>query len=78
MDSEKTDNGSQSGLTSRGSFSSTSQLLFQRKLFAESQVGKTSFQKLLEPPPLKRAGSAPYRIVLGEVKEKVNVLNKDI
>ncbi|CAL9239931.1 unnamed protein product [Arabidopsis halleri] len=68
---EKTDNGSQSGLTSRGSFSSTSQLLLQRKLFEESQVGKTSFQKLLEPPPLKRAGSAPYRIVLGEVKEKL-------
>nr|AAD49968.1 Similar to gb/X90982 phosphoenolpyruvate carboxylase (ppc1) from Solanum tuberosum [Arabidopsis thaliana] len=70
-DWEKIDNGSRSGLTSRGSFSSTSQLLLQRKLFEESQVGKTSFQKLLEPPPLKRAGSAPYRIVLGEVKEKL-------
>ncbi|CAH2066230.1 unnamed protein product [Thlaspi arvense] len=63
--------GSQLGLTSRGSFSSTSQLLLQRKLFAESQVGRASFQKLLEPPPLKRAGMAPYRIVLGEVKEKL-------
>ncbi|CAD5316679.1 unnamed protein product [Arabidopsis thaliana] len=63
-DWEKIDNGSRSGLTSRGSFSSTSQLLLQRKLFEESQVGKTSFQKLLEPPPLKRAGSAPYRILV--------------
>ncbi|CAN6933166.1 unnamed protein product [Brassica oleracea] len=59
------------GLTSRGSFSSTSQLLFQRKLFAESKIGRASFQKLLEPPPLKRAGMAPYRIVLGDVKDKL-------
>ncbi|KAF8095367.1 hypothetical protein N665_0335s0015 [Sinapis alba] len=59
------------GLTSRGSFSSTSQLLFQRKLFAESKIGRASFQKLLEPPPLQRAGLAPYRIVLGDVKDKL-------
>ncbi|KAL1218534.1 Phosphoenolpyruvate carboxylase 4 [Cardamine amara subsp. amara] len=70
-DSDQPTDDSKEGLTPRGSFSSTSQLLFQRKLFAESQVGKTSFQKLLEPPPLKRASSAPYRIVLGEVKEKL-------
>ncbi|CAA7053539.1 unnamed protein product [Microthlaspi erraticum] len=68
---KQTDEGTQPGLTSRGSFSSTSQLLLQRKLFAESQIGTDSFQKLLEPPPLKRAGMAPYRIVLGEVKEKL-------
>ncbi|ESQ28387.1 hypothetical protein EUTSA_v10018058mg [Eutrema salsugineum] len=71
MDSKQTTDETQPGLTSRGSFSSTSQLLFQRKLFAESQVGRASFQKLLEPPPLKRAGMAPYRIVLGEVKDKL-------
>ncbi|CAN8238913.1 unnamed protein product [Cochlearia groenlandica] len=70
-DPKQTSDGTQQGLTSRGSFSSTSQLLFQRKLFAESQVGRASFQKLLEPPPLKRAGMAPYRIVLGEVKDKL-------
>ncbi|CAE5958540.1 unnamed protein product [Arabidopsis arenosa] len=63
-------NGSQESLTPRGSSSSSSQLL-QKKLFAESQNGRTSFQKLLEPTPPKRAGSAPYRIVLGEVKEKL-------
>ncbi|KAG7598289.1 Phosphoenolpyruvate carboxylase [Arabidopsis suecica] len=63
-------NGSQQSLTPRGSSSSSSQLL-QKKLFAESQNGRTSFQKLLEPTPPKRAGIAPYRIVLGEVKEKL-------
>ncbi|EOA39682.1 hypothetical protein CARUB_v10008324mg [Capsella rubella] len=63
-------NGSQQSLTPRGSSSSSSQLL-HKKLFAESQNGRTSFQKLLEPTPPKRAGIAPYRIVLGEVKEKL-------
>ncbi|XP_010532398.1 PREDICTED: phosphoenolpyruvate carboxylase 4 isoform X2 [Tarenaya hassleriana] len=63
--------GSHSGLSSRGSFSSSSQLLAQKKLFVESQIGRTSFQKLLEPSPPKRPGIAPYRIVLGEVKEKL-------
>lgn len=51
--------------------SNTSQLLAQRKMFAESQIGRSSFQKLLEPMPPKRPGIAPYRIVLGNVKEKV-------
>ncbi|KFK44556.1 hypothetical protein AALP_AA1G271900 [Arabis alpina] len=59
-------NGSQQSLTPRGS-----QLLLQKKLLADSQIGRTSFQKLLEPTPPKRAGIAPYRIVLGEVKEKL-------
>ncbi|CAA7036337.1 unnamed protein product [Microthlaspi erraticum] len=63
-------NGSQQSITPRGS-SSSSQLLLQKKLLADSQIGRTSFQKLLEPTPPKRAGIAPYRIVLGEVKEKL-------
>ncbi|ESQ34247.1 hypothetical protein EUTSA_v10006672mg [Eutrema salsugineum] len=61
----------QQSLTPRGSSSSSSQLLLQKKLLADSQIGRTSFQKLLEPTPPKRAGIAPYRIVLGEVKEKL-------
>ncbi|XP_009762235.1 phosphoenolpyruvate carboxylase 4-like [Nicotiana tabacum] len=48
-----------------------SQLLAQRKIFAESQVGRASFQKLLEPSSSQRPGIAPYRIVLGDVKEKL-------
>ncbi|CAH2033916.1 unnamed protein product [Thlaspi arvense] len=64
-------NGSQQSLTPRGSSSSSSQLFLQKKLLADSQIGRTSFQKLLEPTPPKRAGIAPYRIVLGEVKEKL-------
>ncbi|OMO90176.1 Pyruvate/Phosphoenolpyruvate kinase [Corchorus capsularis] len=63
-------NGSQSTVTQRGSFSS-SQLLAQRKLYAESQIGRSSFHKLLEPSSSLRPGIAPYRIVLGDVKEKL-------
>ncbi|XP_017971375.1 PREDICTED: phosphoenolpyruvate carboxylase 4 isoform X2 [Theobroma cacao] len=63
-------NGSQSAVTPRGSFSS-GQLLAQRKLFAESQIGRSSFHKLLEPSSSLRPGIAPYRIVLGDVKEKL-------
>lgn len=48
-----------------------SSLLAQRKLFAESQIGRTSFHKLLEPSLSQRPGIAPYRIILGDVKEKV-------
>lgn len=63
-------NNSQSSGPSRTSLSS-SQLLVQRKLFAESQIGRSSFQKLLEPSLPQRPGIAPYRIVLGNVKEKL-------
>lgn len=47
------------------------QLLAQRKLFAESQVGRSSFHKLLEPSLHQRPGIAPYRVVLGNVKDKL-------
>ncbi|XP_059308708.1 phosphoenolpyruvate carboxylase 4 [Lycium ferocissimum] len=57
-------------ITPRSASLSASQLL-QRKLFAETQVGKASFQKLLEPSSSQRPGIAPYRIVLGDVKEKL-------
>lgn len=50
-----------------GAFSSVA----QRKLFPESQTGQSSFQKLLEPSLPQRPGIAPYRIVLGNVKEKL-------
>ncbi|KAG8639056.1 phosphoenolpyruvate carboxylase 4 [Manihot esculenta] len=56
--------------TPRGSFTS-SQLIAQRKLFAESKIGRSSFQKLLEPSLPQRPGIAPYRIVLGNVKDKL-------
>lgn len=49
---------------------SSSQLIAQRKL-SESQTGQSSFQKLLEPSLPQRPGLAPYRIVLGNVKDKV-------
>uniref|UniRef100_A0A6N2MSW1 phosphoenolpyruvate carboxylase n=1 Tax=Salix viminalis TaxID=40686 RepID=A0A6N2MSW1_SALVM len=63
-------NSHQSAPSPRGSFTS-SQLLAQRKLFAESKIGRSSFQKLLEPSPPERPGIAPYRIVLGHVKDKL-------
>ncbi|XP_061991951.1 phosphoenolpyruvate carboxylase 4 isoform X3 [Rosa rugosa] len=46
-------------------------LIAKRKMFAESQVGRSSFQKLLEPKPTKRSAIAPYRIVLGNIKDKL-------
>ncbi|PKA55132.1 Phosphoenolpyruvate carboxylase 4 [Apostasia shenzhenica] len=49
----------------------SSQQLAQMKLFAESQVGRSSFHKLLEPSSLQRPGIAPYRVVLGNVKDKL-------
>lgn len=57
-------------VTRVASFNS-SQVVAQRKLFAESQIGRTSFHKLLEPSSSQKPGMAPYRIVLGDVKEKV-------
>ncbi|KAF3432594.1 hypothetical protein FNV43_RR27334 [Rhamnella rubrinervis] len=61
---------SQSMMPPKSPFAS-GQLLAQRKLFAESQIGRSSFQKLLEPRPPQRPGIAPYRIVLGNIKEKL-------
>ncbi|KAG0483205.1 hypothetical protein HPP92_011289 [Vanilla planifolia] len=49
--------------------SASGQLLAQQKLFAESQVGRFSFHKLLEPS--LHPGIAPYRVVLGNVKDKL-------
>nr|XP_043628772.1 phosphoenolpyruvate carboxylase 4-like [Erigeron canadensis] len=43
--------------------------LAQRKMFGE--VGKASFRKLLEPSMPQKSGISPYRIVLGDVKEKL-------
>ncbi|XP_020207844.1 phosphoenolpyruvate carboxylase 4 [Cajanus cajan] len=57
-------------MTRSPSFNS-SQLHAQRKLFAESQIGRTSFQKLLEPKLPQFPGIAPYRVVLGHVKDKL-------
>ncbi|CAN4125209.1 unnamed protein product [Withania somnifera] len=57
-------------ITPRSASLSSSQLL-QRKLFVETQVGRASFQKLMEPSSSQRPGIAPYRIVLGDVKEKL-------
>lgn len=53
------------------SFNSSQQLLAQRKLFAESQIGRTSFHRLLEPKLPQHPTIAPYRVVLGNVKDKV-------
>ncbi|KAL6190250.1 hypothetical protein ACLB2K_036648 [Fragaria x ananassa] len=46
-------------------------LVAKRRMFAESQVGRSSFQKLLEPTPTQRSGIGPYRIVLGNIKDKL-------
>jgi hypothetical protein len=56
------------------SFNSSQQLHAQRKLFAESRIGRSSFQKLLEPKLPHLPGIAPYRVVLGNVKDKVSLL----
>ncbi|KAL2559067.1 Phosphoenolpyruvate carboxylase 4 [Forsythia ovata] len=72
-------NASNSGnapVTPRSASFSSSQLLAQRKLFAESQIGRTSFQKLLEPSSSQKPGLAPYRVVLGNVKEKLSKTQK--
>ncbi|KAF0898975.1 hypothetical protein E2562_012669 [Oryza meyeriana var. granulata] len=42
-----------------------------RKMFTESQMGRSSFRKLLEPSISERPGITPYRVVLGDVKEKL-------
>ncbi|KAL5671398.1 hypothetical protein ACJX0J_015704, partial [Zea mays] len=43
-----------------------------RKLFKESNIGRSSsFQKLLEPSLSDRPGITPYRVVLGNLKEKL-------
>ncbi|XP_057962603.1 phosphoenolpyruvate carboxylase 4 [Malania oleifera] len=61
----------QSATAPRAPAFNSSQLLAQRKLFAESKIGRSSFQKLLEPSQPQRAGIAPYRIFLGNVKDKL-------
>ncbi|CAL5189220.1 unnamed protein product [Lathyrus oleraceus] len=53
------------------SFNSSQQLLAQRKLYAESHMGRSSFQKLLEPKLPHLPGIAPYRVFLGNVKDKL-------
>lgn len=67
-------NASPSVSISRSPSFNSSQLLAQRKLFAESQIGRSSFQKLLEPKHPQLPGIAPYRVVLGNVKDKVSFL----
>ncbi|XP_058088599.1 phosphoenolpyruvate carboxylase 4-like [Magnolia sinica] len=62
--------GSSSAPSTPRSFMS-SQLVAQRKLLTDSQMGKSSFEKLLEPSLPQRPGIAPYRIVLGNVKDKL-------
>ncbi|XP_022157085.1 phosphoenolpyruvate carboxylase 4 isoform X2 [Momordica charantia] len=63
--------GSPTASAPRSASFNSSQLLAQRKLFAESQMGRSSFQKLLEPRLPPRPGLAPYRVVLGSVKDKL-------
>ncbi|XP_075658531.1 phosphoenolpyruvate carboxylase 4 [Castanea sativa] len=60
-----------SAVTPRSTSFNSSQLLAQRKIFAESQMGRSSFQKLLEPRAFQSPGIAPYRVVLGNVKDKL-------
>ncbi|KAF6160863.1 hypothetical protein GIB67_041917 [Kingdonia uniflora] len=63
-------NGFHASVTPKTSSFSSSQLLAQRKLFATSKIGRSSFQELLEPSQPQLSGTSPYRVVLGNVKEK--------
>ncbi|KAL4195713.1 hypothetical protein AMTRI_Chr04g242470 [Amborella trichopoda] len=56
--------------TPRSNFMNSTQAM-RRKLFAESDVGRSSFQKLLEPRVPQWPEIAPYRLVLGDVREKL-------
>ncbi|XP_062163584.1 phosphoenolpyruvate carboxylase 4 [Alnus glutinosa] len=61
----------QSAVMSRSTSFNSSQLVAQRKALSESQIGRSSFQKLLEPRISQSPGIAPYRIVIGNVKDKL-------
>ncbi|KAL6520026.1 Phosphoenolpyruvate carboxylase 4 [Orobanche hederae] len=64
-------NAQSAATTPRGSSLISGQLPAQKRLFIESQIGRTSFQRLLEPSSSQIPGVAPYRVVLGDVKEKL-------
>ncbi|KAL6542324.1 Phosphoenolpyruvate carboxylase 4 [Orobanche minor] len=64
-------NAQSAATTPRGSSFISGQLPAQKRLFIESQIGRTSFQRLLEPSSSQIPGVAPYRVVLGDVKEKL-------
>ena len=73
-------NQSSTGLPKKNA-SSPNHLIAQRKLYAESQTGRSSFQKLLEPSLPQHPGIPPYRVVLGHIKNKVSFsfnLNNDL
>ncbi|KAK7271357.1 hypothetical protein RJT34_27179 [Clitoria ternatea] len=53
---------------------SSNQLLAKRKLFAESQIGRSNFEKLLVPKLPQLPGIGPFRVVLENVKDKVLLL----
>ncbi|XP_019054247.1 PREDICTED: phosphoenolpyruvate carboxylase 4-like [Nelumbo nucifera] len=61
----------QPSMMQRSASFNSSQLIPKRKLFAESQTGRSSFQRLLDPGLNQRPGIAPYRVILGDVKEKL-------
>lgn len=61
--------------TEKHSSYSSSQLLARRKRFAESTTGRSSFAKLIDPSLIQVPGIAPYRIVLENVKEKVEIFS---
>ncbi|KAL8249706.1 hypothetical protein R6Q59_006574 [Mikania micrantha] len=69
--SSKNNQKSQGNGSSSQSTTPKGSLLTQRKMFAESQVGRASFQKLLEPSMPQSSSISPYRIILGDVKEKL-------
>uniref|UniRef100_A0ACD5VNE0 Uncharacterized protein n=1 Tax=Avena sativa TaxID=4498 RepID=A0ACD5VNE0_AVESA len=60
---------SRPGSSHMGRTPSSGQL--RKMLFTESKIGRSSFRKLLEPSLSDRPGITPYRIVLGNVKEKM-------
>ncbi|KAK9074469.1 hypothetical protein SSX86_007067 [Deinandra increscens subsp. villosa] len=62
---------SQGNGSSSQSTSPKGSLLIQRKLFADTQAGRASFQKLLQPSMPQNSSLSPYRIILGDVKEKL-------
>ncbi|CAL5350058.1 unnamed protein product [Camellia sinensis] len=69
-------NSNNSPAVSPRSASFSSSQLAQKKLFGESQIGRTSFEKLLEPSMPQQPTMAPYRIVLGHVKDTDKIIRK--
>ncbi|MED6159493.1 Phosphoenolpyruvate carboxylase 4 [Stylosanthes scabra] len=62
---------STAAISPTSSFNSIQQLGQRKSSAGSSQIGRSSFQKLMEPKLPQLPGIAPYRVVLGNVKDKL-------